>query len=57
MIRKLRNLDKVNRNASMPPWYYLPEHSDARLSPTDRDLLAKWTSEAIAVQQTLAAHP
>jgi hypothetical protein len=57
MIRKLRNLDKVNRNASMPLWYYLPEHSDARLSPADRDLLAKWTSEAIAAQQTPAAHP
>jgi hypothetical protein len=26
----------------MPPWFYLPPHPEARLSPEDRELLRRW---------------
>ena len=39
VIRKLRNIDKVMHNGSMPLWYYLPAHSEARLSDADRQIL------------------
>jgi hypothetical protein len=29
----------------MPPWYYLPIHREARLSPDDRALLRQWALE------------
>ena len=29
------------REGSMPPWYYLPLHPDARLSPEELDALAR----------------
>lgn len=48
VIRKLKNIDKFSDNGEMPLWYYLPEHSEARLSGADRAVLAKWVSEAIA---------
>jgi hypothetical protein len=56
-IRKLKNIDKVSRNGTMPLWYYLPEHSNARLSQGDRDLIEQWTFEAIAAQQKLESQP
>jgi 2-polyprenyl-6-methoxyphenol hydroxylase-like FAD-dependent oxidoreductase len=48
VILKLRNIDKVNHHGTMPLWYYLPEHSAARLSDADHEVLARWVSEAIA---------
>ena len=37
VIRKLRNIDKVMHNGTMPLWYYLPEHPRARLGDADRE--------------------
>ena len=51
VIRKLNNISKFSHNGSMPLWYYLPEHSEARLSDADRKVLEKWASEAIAVEK------
>ena len=51
VIRKLRNIDKCCRDGTMPPWYYRPVHSQARLSDADREVLEKWVSEAIAAEQ------
>lgn len=51
MIRKLRNFDKVMHNGSMPLWYYLPEHSIARLSETDRQVLEDWVVQSIEVEE------
>jgi len=51
VIRKLRNIDKFSHNGTMPLWYYLPEHSEARLSNADREVLEKWASDAIAAQE------
>jgi hypothetical protein len=50
VIRKLQNIDKFTRNGTMPLWYYLPRHSDARLSDADREVITKWVSEAIAAE-------
>jgi len=50
-IRKLRNIDKVMHNGTMPRWYYLPEHSQARLSDGDRELLEDWILQAIAAEE------
>jgi hypothetical protein len=47
VIRKLRNIDKVMHNSTMPLWYYLPEHSEARLSDVDREVLEDWVLQAI----------
>ncbi|HLI80376.1 MAG TPA: heme-binding domain-containing protein [Candidatus Binataceae bacterium] len=47
VIRKLRNIDKVMQNGSMPLWYYLPEHSIARLSDADRQALEDWVVQSI----------
>ena len=30
----------------MPPWFYLPPHPDAQLSPEDRDVLRAWSRSA-----------
>ncbi len=48
LIRKLRNIDKVMHNDSMPLWYYRPLHSDAHLNDADRRLLDDWVLQAIA---------
>ena len=47
-IRKLRNIDKAIHNDSMPQWYYLPAHSEARLSEADRQVIEDWVVHAIA---------
>lgn len=38
-------LEEVSEDA-MPPWHYLIMHPSARLSETDRDLLAAWARTA-----------
>jgi hypothetical protein len=30
----------------MPPWFYLPPHPEARLSPEDREVLRAWARSA-----------
>jgi hypothetical protein len=58
VIRKLRNIDKVMHDGSMPLWYYLPAHSEARLSDADRQVLEDWVLRAIAnVGQPEQSHP
>ena len=34
----------------MPPWFYLPPHPDARLSPQDRSVLRAWSASARGAQ-------
>jgi hypothetical protein len=51
VIRKLRNIGKFSHNGTMPLWYYLPLHSEARLSHADREVLEKWASQAIATEE------
>jgi hypothetical protein len=51
LITKMRHIDKMSRNGSMPLWYYLAAHSEARLSAADRDVLAQWVSDTIGAQE------
>ena len=44
VIRKLRNIDKVMHNGSMPLWYYLAAHSDAHLNDADRHAIEDWAA-------------
>ena len=46
-ITKLRNIDKVMHDRSMPQWYYLLGHPSARLTDADRDEIEKWVSGSI----------
>ena len=48
VIRKLRNIDKVMHNGSMPLWYYLRVHSEAHLNDADRQAIEDWVLQAIA---------
>jgi mono/diheme cytochrome c family protein len=48
VIRKLRNIDKVMHNGTMPPWYYAPAHPDAHLNDADRQAIEDWVLQAIA---------
>ena len=46
--RQAKLLKKIRREAEegeMPPWYYLPMHPSARLSPEDLAALRQWTGE------------
>jgi heme-binding protein len=54
VVRKLRNIDKVMHNGTMPLWYYLPEHSLARLSDTDRQVLEDWVVQSIELEEKRA---
>ena len=47
VIRKLRNIDEAMHNDSMPLWYYLTEHADARLSDADRRAIEDWVIGSI----------
>ena len=50
VIRKLRNIDKVMHSRTMPLWYYLPAHADARLSEAEREAIEDWVMQAISVE-------
>jgi len=39
------------QEGEMPPWFYLPLHSDARLSESDRVVLRAWAATAPAVSE------
>ena len=56
-IRKLRNIDKVMHNGTMPLWYYLPEHPAARLSNADRQTIEDWVMSAIEGAEKHAGSP
>lgn len=48
---KLRKIGKVIGKDSMPPWYYVLMHPDARLSGPDRSLIAVWVAQEMAGQE------
>jgi len=39
----LDEIAEMVENGEMPPWFYLPLHSDARLSDADREAIFAWT--------------
>jgi hypothetical protein len=41
-VQKLKESWVTTTEGDMPPWFYLPIHRDARLSPDDRVLLRQW---------------
>jgi hypothetical protein len=41
-VKKLKESWVNVTEGAMPPWYYLPIHREARLSPDDRALLRQW---------------
>ena len=41
--RKLKEIVKEVQESDMPPWYYVPVHSDANLSQSDRETIVKWS--------------
>jgi len=41
-IRKLTGIGREVGSGDMPPWFYLPLHSHARLSEADKQLLQRW---------------
>jgi hypothetical protein len=41
-VQKLKESWVATAEGDMPPWFYLPIHRDARLSPDDRVLLRQW---------------
>jgi len=50
VIRKLCNIDKVIHKGTMPLWYYLPAHAQARLSDADRQLIEDWVMQSIEAE-------
>jgi Haem-binding domain len=40
--RKLNEIVKEVERGTMPPWYYVPVHPDARLSPAEQKLIVRW---------------
>lgn len=46
---RLHTMDEIAEEVkagNMPPWYYLLMHGGSRLSPSDKDQIAAWTSGA-----------
>lgn len=43
--RKLKEIIKEVQEGNMPPWYYIPVHPDAKLSPLDRDAVIAWAKQ------------
>jgi len=41
-VQKLKESWVTTTEGDMPPWFYLPIHRDAGLSPDDRALLRQW---------------
>ncbi len=44
--RKLKEIVKQVKGGDMPPWYYVPVHSDAKLSIADRDAIIRWATQS-----------
>jgi hypothetical protein len=45
-------MEEVIRGGSMPPWYYLVQHSNARLSGTEKDQLIRGLDATIAASRS-----
>ena len=43
--RKLNEIVKEVEKGTMPPWYYVPVHPDARLSPAHLELIVRWAKQ------------
>jgi len=43
--RKLKEIVKEVQSGEMPPWYYVPLHPNAKLSPTDRQAIINWAKQ------------
>ena len=43
--RKLKEIVKEVQSGDMPPWYYVPLHPDAKLSPIDRQAIISWAKQ------------
>ena len=43
--RKLKEIAKEVEKGDMPPFYYLPVHPDAKLSPAERDVIVNWAKQ------------
>jgi hypothetical protein len=43
--KKLKEIAKEVGKGDMPLFYYLPLHPDAKLSATERELIAKWAKQ------------
>lgn len=44
-------IEEVIRGGSMPPWYYVVQHSNARLSGTEKDQLIRGLDATIAASR------
>ena len=44
----LEEIAEVLEEGEMPPWFYLPLHPDARLSPADLAAVRAWTGDGTA---------
>jgi hypothetical protein len=53
VIRKLKGITETSGNGKMPVWYYLSEHPRARLTHADREIIERWVSDTIVVEQKL----
>ncbi len=45
-LKKLSGISTLVQEQDMPPWFYLPLHAEARLSPDDIMLLSMWADNA-----------
>ena len=50
--KKLKKIGEEVGNGGMPPWYYTFVHSEARLTPTEREQFQSWA----AAELTRAGH-
>ena len=53
VIGKLEGISKMSGNGKMPLWYYLTQHPTARLGRADREIIARWVTDTIMVEQKL----
>jgi hypothetical protein len=56
-IHKLEQMRKETAAGTMPPWYYVAMHPDARLGRADRDALARWINVEIVRERKLEDSP
>lgn len=47
---KLADIAEEIREGEMPPWYYTLAHSDAKLSPSERDRIQAWAGASAKPQ-------
>ena len=49
-LKKLAGISTLVQERDMPPWYYMPLHKEARLSPDDIALLSEWADSSTGTQ-------